>query len=98
MSKPINVVVLIKKKLGNLFLVQKIDVQKNFGPNFFFTKTTSITATTTLMGFDTIEINLVFTIFPSHSWYMMYSGLNSRTKVLYQLTMIFLTDFKGTPY
>ena len=34
--------------------------QKVLGPNFFMTKTTiTITTTTTLMGFDTIEINLV---------------------------------------
>ena len=35
--------------------------QKDFGPIFFFlSKTTrTITTTTTLMGFDTIEINLV---------------------------------------
>ena len=34
--------------------------QKDFGPIFFLSKTTrTITTTTTLMGFDTIEINLV---------------------------------------
>ena len=36
--------------------------QKVFGPNFFWTKTTTTittTTTATLMGFDTIEFNLV---------------------------------------
>ena len=33
--------------------------QNFFGPNFFLTKTISITTTTIMMGFDTIEINLV---------------------------------------
>ena len=36
---------------------------KHFGPNFFLSKTTTTittTDTTTLMGFDTSEINLVY--------------------------------------
>ena len=38
--------------------------QHVFGPNFILTKTTTMTTatSTTSMGFDTIEINLVITI------------------------------------
>ena len=54
--------------------------QNFFGPNIFFTKTTSMTTTTTIkMGFDTIEMNLV--------WFNLCQKIKGKNKRLWLLNI-----------
>ena len=59
--------------------------QISFGPNIFLTKTTSMSTTTTTikMGFDTIEINLVYIKHGQIKCFFTFPVLESGLRVIY---------------